>query len=210
MDSIGEKLIAAREARRLTLRDVSKDTNIVQMYIEALENEEFDKFPGETYLIGFLRTYAEYLKLDADEIVQSYKAYKIGESATPLEELTKPTRIPLMISLTSLYNQYRNIFMIAGGLVGLALVVWLFSSLFSSRINVDGDDSIRNIKSEYDRSKESLGIENIRSLQLTNDSGYILLYKNEAVQFMVDNKEGLLLLKNIQKDRQVRYRQNRF
>ena len=201
MDSIGEKLIAAREARRLTLKDVSKDTNIVQMYIEALENEEFDKFPGETYLIGFLRTYAEYLKLDADEIVQSYKAYKIGESATPLEELTKPTRIPLMISLTSLYNQYRNIFMIAGGLVGLVLVVWLFSSLFSSRINVDGDDSIRNIKSEYDRSKESLGIENIRSLQLTNDSGYILLYKNEAVQFMVDNKECLLLLKSIEKDR---------
>lgn len=201
MDSIGEKLIAAREARRLTLKDVSKDTNIVLMYIEALENEEFDKFPGETYLIGFLRTYAEYLKLDADEMIQSYKAYKIGESATPLEELTKPTRIPLMISLTSLYNQYRSMFMIAGGLIGLVLVVWLFSSIFSSSINVDGDDSIKNIKSEYDLSKESLGIENIRSLQLTNDSGYILLYKNEAVQFMVDNKEGLLLLKNIEKDK---------
>ncbi|HRV16376.1 MAG TPA: helix-turn-helix domain-containing protein, partial [Spirochaetota bacterium] len=58
---IGETLRNAREAKRLTLKDVSKDTNIVVKYLEALENEEFDKFPSETYLLGFLRSYAEYL-----------------------------------------------------------------------------------------------------------------------------------------------------
>ncbi len=200
MDSIGEKLINAREARKLSQKDVAKETNIVLQYIQALENEEFDKFPGETYAIGFLRSYAEFLKLDADEMVQYYKAYKIGESATPLEELTRPTRTPLMVTLTAMYSQYRNIVLIAGGALGLGLIIWLFSSLFSSSINVDGDDSIKNLNNSYNLSKQNLGIENIRNLQLTNESGYVLLYKNEAVQFMVDNKEVLLLLKEIRKD----------
>lgn len=200
MESIGEKLIAAREARRLTQKEVAKETNIVSKYIEALENEEFDKFPGETYTVGFLRSYADYLKLDADEIVQQYKAYKIGESATPLEELTRPTRTPILMNLTTLYVQYRNIVLVAGGVFGLILVIWLFSSLLSSGIDTEGDDSINNIKNEYSLSKQDLGIENIRNMQLTNDSGYVLLYRNEAVQFLVDNKEVLLLLKEIQKD----------
>lgn len=201
MESIGEKLTTAREAKKLTQKEVAKETNITLMYIEALENEEFDKFPGETYVTGFLRSYADYLKLDADEIVQHYKAYKIGESATPLEELTKPTKTPLVMNLNTWFNQYRNIAVIAGGILGVVLVVWLFTSLFSSRVKIDGDDSLKNIKKEYNKSKQNLGIDNIRNLQLTNDSGYILLYKNEAAQFLVDNKEVLLLLKGISKDR---------
>ena len=104
MNSIGEKLRAAREAKRLTIKDVVKDTNINPLYIDALEEEDFDKFPSETYIIGFLRSYTEYLKLDTDEIIQAYKGYKIGESITPIEELTKPTKpsflsCPLLMSM---------------------------------------------------------------------------------------------------------------
>lgn len=200
METIGEKLRSAREAKKLSLKDVSKDTNIVVMYLEALENEEFDKFPGETYLLGFLRSYAEYLKLDADEMIQNYKSYKIGESVTPLEELIKPTRTPLLMNLTAMYNQYRNMFLIGGGVIGLALVIWLVGSFFSNSIDYDRDDSAKNIKDEYNLSKQTMGIENLRNLQLSNDSGYTLLYNNEAVQFMVDNREVLLLIKEIKKD----------
>jgi transcriptional regulator with XRE-family HTH domain len=200
VDTIGEKLRSTREARRLSLKDVAKDTNISVTYIEALENEEFDRFPGETYVTGFMRSYADYLKLDADEIIQHYKAFKIGESATPLEELTRPTRTPVFINLVALYSQYRSVALFAGGALGLVLIIWMFVSLFSSSIDVGGGDSISNIQDEYNRSKQNIGIENIRNLQLANDSGFTLLYGSEAVQFMVDNKEVLLLLKEIKKD----------
>ena len=75
MDKIGEKLRNARELRKLTIKEISKETNISSKYLEALEAEEFDKIPGETYLLGFLRMYAESLKLDGDEIIQDYKGY---------------------------------------------------------------------------------------------------------------------------------------
>jgi len=201
VESIGEKMRMAREARRLSQKEVAKETNIVLKYIEALEDEDFEKFPSETYAMGFLRSYAEYLKLDADEMIQYYKAYKIGESATPLEELTRPTRTPVMMTVQSLYNQYRNYVIIAGGVVGAIIVIMLFRSIFLSNINVDKSDSIKSIKDEYSLSKHNLGIDNIRTLQLANDSGIILLYGNEAVQFMVDNKEVLLILKELKKEK---------
>ncbi|HPQ51978.1 MAG TPA: helix-turn-helix domain-containing protein, partial [Spirochaetota bacterium] len=101
MESIGEKLRNAREAKKLSLKDVARETNIPPRYVEALEDEEFERFPGETYVIGFLRSYVDYLKLDSDEFIQAYKGYKIGESATPIEELTRPTRSPMLINLST-------------------------------------------------------------------------------------------------------------
>ena len=71
MESIGERLISARENKKLSVRDVVKDTRINPVYIKALEEEDFEKFPSETYLIGFLRSYSQYLKLDTEEIIQA-------------------------------------------------------------------------------------------------------------------------------------------
>ena len=196
MESIGEKLRQAREARKISIKDVVKETNISSVYLLALEEEKFDKFPSETYLVGFLRTYAEFLKLDVDAIVQSYKGYKIGESVTPLEELTKPTKSNINMAFSSFFNKHRNIILISGIALVTILVVWGIKSIFTSDVDISGGDSTDNIKEEYVKNKEH-EIENLRNLQLANNKGYILVYKNEAVQFLVDNKEVVFLLKSI-------------
>ncbi|MFW5770718.1 MAG: helix-turn-helix domain-containing protein [Spirochaetota bacterium] len=198
MEGIGEKLRATREAKKLTIRDVARDTNMSAIYIEALENEEFEKFPGETYVTGFLRSYAEYLKMDADEIIQSYKGYKIGESTTPIEELTKPTG-PSILSQVSLYvEQYKSMLLGVGVVLVILIVGWLAATLFTSDIDIEGDDSIANIQNEYKLARDSeIKIEKIHSMQLTNQSGFILLYNNEAAQFMVDNKEVMFIISDI-------------
>ncbi|MCU0849062.1 MAG: DUF4115 domain-containing protein [Spirochaetes bacterium] len=194
MESIGEKLRTAREAKKMSIRDVVKETNISPLYLEALEDEKFDKFPSETYLIGFLRSYAEFLRLDVESIIQSYKGYKIGESATPLEELTRPTKSSFMIAMSSFVAKYRNFLMIGGVVLGIVLIGWMISAIFKSNVDVSGG---KDIKDEYSAKNKASDIENIRPLQLTNDSGIILVYKNEAVQFLVDNKEVVFLLKEI-------------
>jgi cytoskeletal protein RodZ len=196
VDSIGDKLRTAREAKKLSLKDVVKDTNISPQYIEALEEERFDRFPSETYLIGFLKNYSEYLKLDVDEIVQSYRGYKIGESATPLEELTKPTKSSLMINLQTVFDRYKSMFMIGGAAFAAILLIWIFRVVISSDVDTSGE-SVETIKSEYNAKSGSSDIETVRNMQLSNNSGIVLVYKKEAVQFLVDNKEVVFLLKDI-------------
>ena len=87
MEAFGKKLTEARTARGLDFDQVSRETNITRRYLEALEREDFSVFPGEPYLLGFLRNYCEYLGLSSSEIIASYKNIKIQESPVPLKDL---------------------------------------------------------------------------------------------------------------------------
>ena len=87
MESIGQKLKEAREARGVELDQVARETNIALRYLADLESERFDEFPGESYVIGFLRNYCDYLDLDSDEFVGLYKNQKIQEADVPVSAL---------------------------------------------------------------------------------------------------------------------------
>jgi cytoskeletal protein RodZ len=68
---------------------VCRDTNIASRYIDALEQEEFTIFPGEPYLLGFLRNYGEYLGLDIEGLLANYRAMKIQEVPIPVDQLLR-------------------------------------------------------------------------------------------------------------------------
>ena len=69
---IGERLRNAREAKGLSLRAVADLTRIRAVYLQALEDEQFDQLPGAVYARGFLRTFADALGLDADRLMDAY------------------------------------------------------------------------------------------------------------------------------------------
>jgi cytoskeleton protein RodZ len=71
---IGNSLREARVRQRLEHRDVELATKIRARYIRALEQEEFAILPGDTYIKGFLRTYADYLGLDGQLYVDEYSS----------------------------------------------------------------------------------------------------------------------------------------
>ncbi len=73
MPDIGETLRETRMRRRIDMNDVEAATKIRAKYLRALENEEWDLLPGPTFVKTFLRTYAEYLGLDARNLVEEYK-----------------------------------------------------------------------------------------------------------------------------------------
>src|SRR5215210_6769349 len=73
MAEIGETLREARMRRRIDMTEVEAATKIRAKYLRALENEEWDLLPGPTFVKTFLRTYAEYLGLDARNLVEEYK-----------------------------------------------------------------------------------------------------------------------------------------
>jgi len=95
VETLGEKLRTAREKKGYTFEQIGRDTNIAKRYLEALEAEDFAQFPGEPYLLGFLRNYGEYLGLDTQELGSLYKTIKIQEQPIPVEQLLKdPPRFP--------------------------------------------------------------------------------------------------------------------
>ena len=73
MPEIGDQLRETRMRSRIDITEVEAATKIRAKYLRALENEEWDLLPGPTFVKTFLRTYADYLGLDARNLVEEYR-----------------------------------------------------------------------------------------------------------------------------------------
>lgn len=91
MSELGRLLREAREAKKQTLAEVEAATRIRQKYLEALESGEFAKLPRGTVARGFLRTYAAYLELDEQAMLELYKSESGDQGEeVPIAEPGKP------------------------------------------------------------------------------------------------------------------------
>ena len=85
MFEIGSSLKEARVRQGLEFAEIETGTKIRGKYLHALEDEHFDVLPGETYIKGFLRTYAEYLGLDGQLYVDEFNSrYVAPEEIQPI------------------------------------------------------------------------------------------------------------------------------
>ena len=85
MFEIGSSLREARVRQGLEFAEIETGTKIRGKYLRALEDEHFDVLPGETYIKGFLRTYAEYLGLDGQLYVDEFNSrYVAPEEIQPI------------------------------------------------------------------------------------------------------------------------------
>ena len=84
MFEIGNSLREARTRRGMEFAQAEQTTKIRGKYLRALEEERFDVLPSETYVKGFLRTYADYLGLDGQLYVDEYNSrFVTGEDWQP-------------------------------------------------------------------------------------------------------------------------------
>jgi len=83
MDSYGELLRKKREEKNLDIERIGREISFEKRYLEGLENEDTGVFPGEAYMVGFLRNYALYLELDAEFVLKLYRNKQIQEAAVP-------------------------------------------------------------------------------------------------------------------------------
>lgn len=81
--NIGTRLENARKSQGITLQQAAEQTKIRSDFLSHLEKNEFDINLPEIYRQGFLRLYANYLKLDGDQIVKDYRAQYNKPSFAP-------------------------------------------------------------------------------------------------------------------------------
>jgi cytoskeleton protein RodZ len=88
---IGNSLREARLRQGLDFPEIEQATKIRAKYLRSLEEEQFEVLPAQTYVKGFLRSYADYLGLDGQLYIDEFNSrYVRGE----LEEEEKPFRPP--------------------------------------------------------------------------------------------------------------------
>lgn len=74
MITVGNILKQERKKRGLSIDQVSDATRISSAYINAIENEDIGDLPKKVYSVGFVRLYANFLNLDAEQFASEFKA----------------------------------------------------------------------------------------------------------------------------------------
>ena len=83
--SLGILLKRSREERHIGLDQISEVTRIQKHYLEAMENDQWDKLPSQVFTKGFLRSYSEFLGLDKEAVIQHFLKASSAETTVPKE-----------------------------------------------------------------------------------------------------------------------------
>jgi cytoskeletal protein RodZ len=96
--SFGEELRREREIRGISLKEIADATKISKRFLDAIERNDHKTLPAPVFTRGFVREYARYLGLNADEMVNRYNFAAVGddriEQSAHLERLTTPQAPP--------------------------------------------------------------------------------------------------------------------
>jgi cytoskeletal protein RodZ len=91
----GERLKRERELREVSLEEVAKSTRIGSRFLEALENEQWEKLPGGIFNRGFVRAIAHYLGLSEEDLLSEYDLaraeQKLETPALPESRIPRPS-----------------------------------------------------------------------------------------------------------------------
>ena len=174
MQDIGNVLEKARNEKQIGLEQASRETNIARRYLEALETGMYEVFPGEPYIVGYLRNYAEYLGLNPNECVTLYKQAKMQETAVPPETLLpqKSLHVP------------RSIF------IGIGVCILLIALFFVGRILMSKIDTmIKNRPAKPVVPTEHIEKKEETSYTLSQEVFEKRLFKGDTITLPINEKE---------------------
>src|SRR5262245_23645699 len=115
MSQLGERLHTARESQGIGLAQAAVETRILQRYLVALEDGDFQHLPGDVYARGFVRNYAVYLSLPAEELIELYRRERGMSEPIRVVPATSAPRIRAFMM-----PSFFSVFFVVLALVGLA------------------------------------------------------------------------------------------
>ncbi|MCL4532281.1 MAG: DUF4115 domain-containing protein [Actinobacteria bacterium] len=96
--SLGNILRAARERKGDSIHEAAAATGIAARYLAGLESEQFELLPARVYARAYLRSYAEYLALEPDPLVEQLDGLWIEPVAPEVIPVSRPLSIPPIIT----------------------------------------------------------------------------------------------------------------
>jgi cytoskeleton protein RodZ len=140
-ETLGKYLKNQRESKKISLRDVSKNTRVREHILRAIEEDQLDLLPAATYVRGFLLAYAKYLRLDPNDVLLRYERALKGEpAAPPPPQPLKPKRKipptqPSKPKQKVLWNT-KQMWVVVGVIVA-SFIIFYFFSPYSSKLPIE-------------------------------------------------------------------------
>ena len=116
----GELLARKREALGMTVQEVADELRITKYYVHSLEENAFDRLPGDVFVRGYIRAYAVLLKLDPQVLINVFNEYAHKQGVEH----------EIFATLTRRRGDRNQPWIIVSGVafVAIAIALWYFNS----------------------------------------------------------------------------------
>ncbi|MGO8991265.1 MAG: helix-turn-helix domain-containing protein [bacterium] len=140
-ETLGKYLKNQRESKKISLREVSKNTRVREYILKAIEEDQADLLPAATYVKGFLLAYAKYLRLDPNDVLLRYERGLKGEPAVPpspqpVKSKQKASATPPSKPKQKISWSTKQTWVVVGVIVA-SFVIFFFFSPYSSNPPVE-------------------------------------------------------------------------
>ena len=126
LSELGGALKQAREAQKLSIEDVRNRLHVNESQIIALEQDDFGAFGDSTRARGFIRSYARFLGLNEEALLEKHRQLYPSDTLNALGVKTET------LAMGAQRNGMPRYVFVAAGFALLALLVWFLSTLHSS------------------------------------------------------------------------------
>ena len=143
VQTLGELLQQAREARGLTIDEASARTRISSGMLRHLESDRFGEFSADAYVKGFLRNYGNFLGLDVGLLLRRYEAIsgRLVEREPDLLEVETTPRRPTRRASSRSWT-------IIAAVAALGVLLWLFWNHGAARVGLRPTPGLEQIENE--------------------------------------------------------------
>ena len=127
-ETIGSLLKQKRESRKMSVAELSRVTRIPVTALDSIEADRFDDLPGEVFVRGFLKSYAQAVGIVPQEVLARYTASRRVAYVTPL---------PVASPVQAAHKESRGRFGVA---IAFVLLLILFTLAISIVLKPRGHD----------------------------------------------------------------------
>lgn len=172
METIGQKLRKAREAKEITVEEAHIRTKILERFLVSMELDRFQDIGSAVYAKGFLKKYAQFLGLDTDSIINDYE--QLYHSS---QEVKVAYRSEQMMKETGKKLPSFQVILAASGavLVVLAAVLIIWSATHKKKSSIETASASSVKKTAVEQHKQA----------------NLLVPKSEALRLLISTKDDV-------------------
>ena len=123
--ALGKELAKIRLEKKLSIKEIAREIRIEPSVIKKIEKNDFESIGAPVFVKGYLRQYASFIEMDADEVLEKYNQLNLKEDASPIindsvQQLSKFIVTPKII-----------IFSISS--IAISMILWFVFSYFTKQ-----------------------------------------------------------------------------
>lgn len=154
VSDLGQKLKEARLAKGLSLNDVQELTKIRKRYLEAIEAGDYKVLPGSFYVRAFIKTYAETVGIDPDELLAEHSDH-VPATAQPEQTMEPVIQKRRSRSEVAQNAKWLSTALMWSFAVLILVVIYWYVSSYSKSDEVQNTPDDRKITQGQDATKPS-------------------------------------------------------